>query len=412
MADKKPIKITETVLRDAHQSLIATRMTTEQMLPIIDKMDKVGYHSVECWGGATFDASLRFLKEDPWERLRKLRDGFKNTKLQMLFRGQNILGYRHYADDVSMLAVTFALAGCSSSDKKVEFDYDGNTLVQIAETQATNYMQIAQVEDVYNFYVDEEANGGQVDETTADALKVFSTIESDYGKFQQFKPVNLEDEDDKTIQEVDDKVVVTLYAECAEKEAIVKATFVDNSVTYNFQKYSVMAQNQYSEEEADQMLASNGVYPYKISEFEVAANQTLKDKMKDAGANTLIGMGIVFIALIFISFIISLLKYVPALLDKETREKRKAEKAKKALGSVATLNVDKEDETPAGSAPAPAGIVDIVNTATGESVMNDSELVAVISAAVMAAQGGKTRVRVNYPSNDKLVVRPRKKNKR
>lgn len=102
MADiaKKPIKITETILRDAHQSLIATRMTTEQMLPIIDKMDKVGYHSVECWGGATFDASLRFLKEDPWERLRKFRDRFKNTKLQMLFRGQNILGYRPYGDDV------------------------------------------------------------------------------------------------------------------------------------------------------------------------------------------------------------------------------------------------------------------------------------------------------------------------
>ena len=97
---KKPLKITETVLRDAHQSLIATRMTTEQMLPIVDKMDKVGYNAVECWGGATFDASLRFLKEDPWERLRKLRDGFKNTKLQMLFRGQNILGYRPYADDV------------------------------------------------------------------------------------------------------------------------------------------------------------------------------------------------------------------------------------------------------------------------------------------------------------------------
>ena len=97
---KKPLKITETVLRDAHQSLIATRMTTEQMLPIVDKMDKVGYYAVECWGGATFDASLRFLKEDPWDRLRKLRDGFKNTKLQMLFRGQNILGYPPYADDV------------------------------------------------------------------------------------------------------------------------------------------------------------------------------------------------------------------------------------------------------------------------------------------------------------------------
>lgn len=98
--EKKPVGIMETVLRDAHQSLIATRMTTEQMLPIVDKMDKVGYHAVECWGGATFDASLRFLHEDPWERLRKLRDGFKNTKLQMLFRGQNILGYRPYADDV------------------------------------------------------------------------------------------------------------------------------------------------------------------------------------------------------------------------------------------------------------------------------------------------------------------------
>ncbi len=97
---KKPVKITETVLRDAHQSLIATRMTTEQMLPIVDTMDQVGYHSVECWGGATYDACLRFLKEDPWDRLRKLRDGFKHTKLQMLFRGQNILGYRHYADDV------------------------------------------------------------------------------------------------------------------------------------------------------------------------------------------------------------------------------------------------------------------------------------------------------------------------
>ena len=97
---KKPLKITETVLRDAHQSLIATRMPTEEMLPIVEKMDQVGYHAVECWGGATFDAALRFLKEDPWERLRKLRDGFKNTKLQMLFRGQNILGYNHYSDDV------------------------------------------------------------------------------------------------------------------------------------------------------------------------------------------------------------------------------------------------------------------------------------------------------------------------
>ena len=94
------VKITETVLRDSHQSLIATRMTTEEMLPILSEMDKIGYHSLEAWGGATFDACMRFLNEDPWERLRKIRAEVKNTKLQMLFRGQNILGYRHYSDDV------------------------------------------------------------------------------------------------------------------------------------------------------------------------------------------------------------------------------------------------------------------------------------------------------------------------
>ena len=94
------VKITETVLRDSHQSLVATRMTTEEMLPILAEMDKVGYHSLEAWGGATFDACMRFLNEDPWERLRKIRAEVKNTKLQMLFRGQNILGYRHYSDDV------------------------------------------------------------------------------------------------------------------------------------------------------------------------------------------------------------------------------------------------------------------------------------------------------------------------
>ena len=96
----KKIGITETVLRDAHQSLLATRMPIEDMLPILEKMDKVGYHSLECWGGATFDSCLRFLDEDPWERLRVLRKNLPNTKLQMLFRGQNMLGYRHYADDV------------------------------------------------------------------------------------------------------------------------------------------------------------------------------------------------------------------------------------------------------------------------------------------------------------------------
>ena len=94
------VLITDTILRDAHQSQAATRMRTEDMLPACEILDKIGYYSLECWGGATFDACLRFLNEDPWERLRKLRKALPNTKLQMLFRGQNILGYKHYADDV------------------------------------------------------------------------------------------------------------------------------------------------------------------------------------------------------------------------------------------------------------------------------------------------------------------------
>ncbi|MES9824589.1 MAG: sodium-extruding oxaloacetate decarboxylase subunit alpha [Candidatus Thiodiazotropha endolucinida] len=94
------VQVTDVILRDAHQSLIATRMRTEDMLPICERLDGVGYWSLECWGGATFDACLRFLKEDPWERLRKLRQALPNTRLQMLLRGQNLLGYRHYSDDV------------------------------------------------------------------------------------------------------------------------------------------------------------------------------------------------------------------------------------------------------------------------------------------------------------------------
>ena len=94
------VKIVDTVLRDGHQSLFATRMNTEEVLSAIEDLDNAGYYALEVWGGATFDACIRFLNEDPWERLRKIREKCKHTKLQMLFRGQNILGYRHYADDV------------------------------------------------------------------------------------------------------------------------------------------------------------------------------------------------------------------------------------------------------------------------------------------------------------------------
>ena len=92
--------ITDTILRDAHQSQAATRMRLEDMLPACEVLDSIGYWSLECWGGATFDSCMRFLGEDPWERLRQLRKALPNTKLQMLLRGQNLLGYKHYADDV------------------------------------------------------------------------------------------------------------------------------------------------------------------------------------------------------------------------------------------------------------------------------------------------------------------------
>jgi pyruvate carboxylase len=100
MTDKKPLGITELVLRDAHQSLLATRFRIEDMLPIAGKLDQVGYWSMESWGGATFDSCIRYLGEDPWERIRLLKAAMPNTPQQMLFRGQNILGYRHYADDL------------------------------------------------------------------------------------------------------------------------------------------------------------------------------------------------------------------------------------------------------------------------------------------------------------------------
>lgn len=106
----RKIKITETVLRDAHQSLIATRMRLEEMLPVLERLDNIGYHSLEAWGGATFDSCLRFLNEDPWHRLRTIRSMVKKTKLQMLLRGQNLLGYKHYADDVVEYFVQKAVA--------------------------------------------------------------------------------------------------------------------------------------------------------------------------------------------------------------------------------------------------------------------------------------------------------------
>ncbi|HPZ59692.1 MAG TPA: oxaloacetate decarboxylase subunit alpha [Bacillota bacterium] len=128
------VKVTETVLRDGHQSLIATRMKTDEMVPILETMDRAGYHALEVWGGATFDSCLRFLNEDPWERLRVIRKNIKKTKLQMLLRGQNLLGYKHYADDVVEEFVKKSLANGIDIIRVFDALNDSRNLMKAIET--------------------------------------------------------------------------------------------------------------------------------------------------------------------------------------------------------------------------------------------------------------------------------------
>ncbi|HHY17008.1 MAG TPA: pyruvate carboxylase subunit B, partial [Firmicutes bacterium] len=156
---QRKVGITDTSLRDAHQSLLATRMRTEDMVPIIDKMDQVGFHSMECWGGATFDSCLRFLNEDPWERLRTFKKMFKNTSLLMLLRGQNLLGYKHYPDDVveafvraaikngiDIMRIFDALNDVRNMEKAIETTKDAG-----AHVQATVCYTISPVHNVDHY---------------------------------------------------------------------------------------------------------------------------------------------------------------------------------------------------------------------------------------------------------------------
>ncbi len=153
------VKITETILRDAHQSLIATRMTTDEMLPMLGQLDDIGYHALECWGGATFDACVRFLNEDPWDRLRTIRSHVKKTKLQMLLRGQNLLGYKHYADDVVDYFVQKAIA---------------------------NGIDIVRIFDALNDYRNIERSVNATKREGGHAQGTFSYTESDFHSLDQF----------------------------------------------------------------------------------------------------------------------------------------------------------------------------------------------------------------------------------
>ncbi len=299
---------------------------------------------------------------------------------------------------VSMLAVTFALAGCGTAKKTVEFEYTNEELAQIVQDKSDEYMYYVSIDEFYAYATQPETPVGLA-ESEKEAIQVFSKLEDECGEFISYTG-------EYEAEVIDDSVIISIFAKCADEEAEIKATFVGNLEEYNFQKYYLL-ENGYDEDTAKEMLKSNKIYPYKISEFEISANQTLSAKMKAAGTNTIIGMGIVFIVLIFISFIISLLKYVPMLLDKETREARKAEKAKK---TAEENGEDKNSAEETKSEPVQTGaIVDIVNTETGVSVMDDSQLVAVITAAIVASEG---QTAVIYPSNDKLVARKVRRIKR
>jgi len=160
LGETRKVKITDTTMRDGHQSLLATRMRTEHMLPILEKVDQVGFQSIEMWGGATFDTCMRFLNEDPWERLRAIRYHMKNTKLQMLLRAQNVVGYKHYADDVleefvkravdngmDIFRIFDALNDIRNMEKSIEY-----VKREGAHAQATVVYTISPVHD-YDFYM-------------------------------------------------------------------------------------------------------------------------------------------------------------------------------------------------------------------------------------------------------------------
>lgn len=156
---KRRVGITDTTLRDGHQSLLATRMKTEDMLPIIEKMDAAGFHSVEVWGGATFDSAMRFLNEDPWERLVALKKAFKNTPLQMLLRGQNLVGYKHYPDDVVEAFVKAAIRNGISIMRIFDAVNDSRNMAKAIEVskgegahvQATVCYTISPVHDLKHY---------------------------------------------------------------------------------------------------------------------------------------------------------------------------------------------------------------------------------------------------------------------
>lgn len=298
---------------------------------------------------------------------------------------------------ISMLAVSFAFTGCGNDTEL--FDYDEQEAADFCVLADAEYMGIANDELQYKYLIESGESLGLATEEDIAILEVFHDMIENYGEFVSFG-------DTYEIEEYDDSIIVAIDATCEDADVVIKSTVVDNSAQYEYLKKYYADSNGISEDEAASALKSGGIYPYTISECEVSEDVTTGDLLKDAGVNTLIGMVTVFAVLIFIAFIISLLKYAPMLVKSFSKEAREAKKAAKTEASDTpedTKTVSEEEETVTNK------IVSITDAGTGENVMDNSELVAVIAAAVNAYSADGQPAYVNYPSNDKLIVRSRRR---
>ena len=297
---------------------------------------------------------------------------------------------------ISMLAVSFAFTGCGTEDEL--FEYDAQEAAEFCVTADTEFISIAENELQYNYLVDVGTSVSGITEEYVDAVEVFHTSKENYGAFVSFGNTY-------EIEEFDDSIVVSIDAEYENADVVIKTTVVDNSAQYEYALNLYMESYGYTEDEAAELLASSGIYPYAVSECEISEDLSMGALLKSAGTNTIIGMVTVFIVLIFIAFIISLLKYAPKLVDSVTKA-REEKKANKADAEEPVTERMAPESKPAGDTVT-REIVSITDAGTGENVMDNGELVAVISAAVDAYMT-ETPVQpayVNYPSNDKLIVR-------
>lgn len=296
---------------------------------------------------------------------------------------------------ISMLAVSFVLAGCG--DEEELFDYDAQEAANYCVTESGKYISISADEQTYEYFLNEDASITGITDGGISAIKAFNSMINDFGQFVGYG-------DAYEIEEYDDSIIVAIEAECEDADVIIKMTLIDNSYEYDYLLDAYMKSYDADESTAASALRELGVYPFKLSECEVSEDQTTGELLKDAGVNTIIGMATVFLVLIFIAFVISLLKYAPGIVSFFNIKERRARRKTADNSDEEMEDTDESDEETVTN-----NIVSVTDAETGESMMDNSELVAVIAAAVSTYSADSQPVYVNYPSNDKLIVRPRRR---